>query len=78
MKKSTLGLNVCLVIAVIVSIAAVIYEKRVKAEKVASDLRDQQMIEDGKRMKYRYSGDCMHEPPEPVPVATRTNVTGRP
>jgi hypothetical protein len=74
-KKSTLGLIVCLVITVIVCVVAVISEKKAKAERGAY-LSSQKQNE--RRERCNYGGDEMHEPPEPVPVATRTNVTGRP
>ena len=82
-KKSTLGLIVCLVITVIVCVVAVISEKKAKAavrcwetervERDANNLRERKRIEDQERINNPYSGDCMREPPEPVPVVTRTN-----
>lgn len=82
MKKSTLGLIVCLVITMIVSVFAVISEKKAKAavrcweteraERDANNLKEWKRIEDGKRMENPYTGDCMREPPDP-PSATLTN-----
>ena len=82
MKKSTLGLIVCLVIAVIVSIVAVISEKKAndavrcwgkeRVDRDANNLKEWKRIEDEERKKNPYTGDCMREPPDP-PSATLTN-----
>lgn len=69
MKKSTLGLVVCLVITVIISVVAVISEKKAKAERDAY-LISQKHNE--RRERCNYGGDEMHEPPDP-PSATLTN-----
>jgi hypothetical protein len=77
MKKSTLGLIVCLVIAVIVSIAAGISVKKAKAERDANNLRERKRIEHRKYLESRYTGDCMYEPQDPVPLARSTNSLAR-
>ena len=74
MKKSTIGLIVCLVIAVTVSIAAIIYEKRVKESREA-DLAAEKR--NAIREKCNYGGDEMHEPPDPIPLAPSTNTLAR-
>ncbi len=60
MKKSTLGLVVCLVITVIISVVAVVSEKKAKAERDAY-LISQKHNE--RRERCNYGGDEMHEPP---------------
>jgi hypothetical protein len=83
MKKSTLGLIACLIITVIVSIAAVVSEKKEKAavrcwekervERDANNLKERKRIEDEERINNPYTGGDMREPPEPVPPAISTN-----
>jgi len=80
MKKSTVGLLVgfvCLVIVVVVSIVAGISEKKRRAERDANNLRERKRIEHKKYLESRYTGDCMYEPQDPVPLAPSTNTLAR-